>query len=330
MSSRRTLILIAAVVVGALSAFLVYNYVNSADSRARSNARQVQVLKIAKDIPKGLSGREAQNQGMIVKADIAAEFKPVTAIVDPSIIQDKVAVANYTTGQILVDGMFADPIENQITFAGRVPNDCAVAGTLGSTSGKAVPCVGVTISVDQTRGVAGVIVPGDSVNILIQPETGYCTKPDDAGKITINASKGAIISKPDPAQVTEGQALNAGTVVCNPARLLYQAAKVLFVDKTAVPQPGEITSSGTNSATPTGAAQTTVNSGLITLEVPAAAAALIASVAPEQLYLTLLPQNYAPEVIPRLDPFPVNGVLPGEDPNQLTPRACKLRTRSSQ
>src|SRR5437764_6087190 len=99
-SSRRTVILIAAVVVGALSAFLVYNYVNSADDRARGNARQVQVLKVAKDIPKGLSGREAQQQGMIVSANIPAEFKPVTAIVDPSIIQDQVAVANYATGQI--------------------------------------------------------------------------------------------------------------------------------------------------------------------------------------------------------------------------------------
>jgi hypothetical protein len=313
------LILIAAVVVGALSAFLVYNYVNSADSRARSNARQVQVLKVAKDIPKGKTGREMQDAGAIVTAEIPAEFKPVTAITDPSIIQDKVAVANYTTGQILVDGMFADPIENQITFAGRVPNDCAPAGTSGSTSGKAVQCVGITISVDQTKGVAGVIVPGDTVNILIQPETGYCKQPDSNGKITIEAQKGSVITKPDTGQVTQAQALDAGTVVCNPARLLFQAAKVLFVDRTAVPQPGEITANGTNSATPTGAAQTTVNTGLITLEVPAAAAALIASVAPEELYLTLLPTNYAPEVVPRLEPFPTNNLLPGEDPAQLTP-----------
>jgi hypothetical protein len=311
------LILIAAVVVGALSAFLVYNYVNSADDRARGNARQVQVLKIAKDIPKGLSGREAQQQGMIVPANIAAEFKPVTAIVDASIIQDKVAVANYTTGQILVDGMFADPIENQITFAGRVPNDCAPANSVGSTSGKPVACVGITISVDQTKGVAGVIVPGDFVNILVQPDTGYCKKPDEKGVITVETTKGGIISRPDAAQVIQGQAVDGGTSICNPARFLYQAAKVLFVDKTAVPQPGEITASGSNVATPSGAAQTSVNTGLITLEVPASASALIASVAPDQIYLTLLPQNYVPEVIPRLDPFPT--VLPGEDATQLTP-----------
>ena len=64
MSSRRTLILIAAVVVGAISAFLVFNYVNSADDRAQGNARKVDVLKIAKDIPKGLTGRVGVGTGV--------------------------------------------------------------------------------------------------------------------------------------------------------------------------------------------------------------------------------------------------------------------------
>jgi hypothetical protein len=315
-SSRRTLILIAAVVVGALSAFLVFNYVNSADRRARGNARTVQVLKITKDITKGTFGSEANSGGAIVKADIPAEFKPVTAITDPSIIQDKVAVANYTTGQILVDGMFADPIDNQISFGNRVPNDCAPPNTNGSSNGKAVPCVGITISVDQTKGVAGVIQPGDFVNILVMPETGYCKKPDDKGVITIEGPKGAIISKPDPGQVAAGQAIDGGTILCNPARFLYQAAKVLFVDKNAIPQPGEVNANG-STATANGGTATSVNTGLITLEVPPQAAAMIASVAPEELYLTLLPQNYVPEAIPRLDPL--NGVLPGEDPTRLTP-----------
>jgi len=300
-SSRRTLILIAAVVVGALSAFLVFNYVNSADDRARGNARQVQVLKIAKDIPKGLTGREAQQQGMIVSASIAAEFKPVTAIVDPSIIQDKVAVANYTTGQILVDGMFADPIDNQITFAGRVPNDCAAAGLNGSTTGQPVPCVAVTISVDSTQGVAGVIVPGDYVNVLVRPETPFCTAP--------SPSKGGVITN----GATTAASAPDGAVLCNPARYLYQKARVLFVDKTAVPQPGELNAT-TNQTQSTGS---TGNTGLITLEVPPVAAQWIASVDAELLYLTLLPPDYVAEAIPPLDPFP--SVLPGEDTTQLTP-----------
>ncbi|HEX4818633.1 MAG TPA: RcpC/CpaB family pilus assembly protein [Acidimicrobiales bacterium] len=286
MSSRRTLILIAAVVIGAISAYLVFNYVNSADDRAQGNARKVDVLKVAKDIPKGLTGREAQAQGMLVPAQITAEFKPATAIIDSSIIQDKVAVANYATGQILVDGMFADPIESLTTFAGRVPNDCAPVGFQGSTTNKPVPCVGVTISVDQVHGVAGVIVPGDYVNVMVKPEnTADCT--------------------------------NSAQVVCSPLRVLYQAARVLFVDKSAVPQPGEVTGNGTSTANPTGTAQAAANTGLITLEVPQKAAQLIGSVASSGIYLSLLPAQYTPEAMPKLDTFP--DVLPGEDPNQLTP-----------
>jgi len=269
------MIVIAAVVVGAISAFLVFNYVNSADSRARAGAREVDILKVQTEIQKGLSGREAIQQNKLVHAKIPAEFKPQTAITDESIIADKVAVANYTTGQILVDGMFADAIDNQITFAGRIPSDC---GSIDPATNKPAQCVAVTISVDQVRGVAGVIVPGDLVNVMVVPGG--------------NSSSGA------------------------PARVLYQAAKVLMVDKTAVPQPGEVTQNGSNTATPTGQAQTSVNTGLITLEVPPQAAQLIASISQQDLYLTLLPPNYTPQPLPQQA---VPSVLPGEDPSQLTP-----------
>ena len=301
MSSRRTLILIAAVVVGAISAFLVFNYVNSADDRARANAREVDILKVQSDVQKGLSGREAVQQNKIVHAKIPAEFKPQTAITDESIIADKVAVANYTTGQILVDGMFADAIDNQITFAGRVPDDC---GATDPATGKPEQCVAVTISVDQVRGVAGVIVPGDLVNILVLPDTPFC------GGATGDAND--VVTFASGQQPTPG-----GAGICNPARVLYQAAKVLFVDKTAVPQPGEVNSTGTNTATPNGQAQTSVNTGLITLQVPAQASQLIAAIAPNKLYLTLLPPNYTPEPLPQPEPYVA--ALPGEDPTQLTP-----------
>jgi len=313
-SSRRTLILIAAVVVGAISAFLVFNYVNSADDRARANSRQVDILKVQKDIPKGLSGREAVQQGAIVHAKIPAEFKPQTAITDESIIADKVAVANFKTGQILTDGMFADPIDNQITFAGRVSDQC---GAIDPATNKPAQCVAITISVDEVHGVAGVIVPGDLVNVMVLPDTAFCKTPDDSGKVTIDSGAGGVVTKPDPGQVPVPGVADGGTSLCTPARVLYQAVKVLFVGKTAIPQPGEVTSTGTNTATPNGQAQSNVNTGLITLEVPAKAAQVIASVAPDKIYLTLLPSTYTPEPLPRLDPFAAT--LPGEDPNQLTP-----------
>ena len=59
--------------------------------------------------------------------------------------------------------MFADQIDNQITFAGRVLGLRCV----DPATNKAEQCVAITISVDQVHGVAGVIVPGDFVNILV-------------------------------------------------------------------------------------------------------------------------------------------------------------------
>jgi Flp pilus assembly protein CpaB len=298
-SSRRTLILIAAVVVGAISAFLVFNYVNSADDRARGNARQVDVWVINGDVQQGLSGREAQQQGLLVQKKISADLKPETAINDPSIILDKVAVSNFVKNQVLVDGMFADPVTNEITFAGRLDDQCSTAAN--AATGKPEACTAITISVDPTHGVAGVIVPGDYVNILVIPETMYCPP-----STQIPAVKDGIVSV-----IGGDQPSPDGTAVCNPARYLYQKAKVLFVDKTAVPQPGTA-ADGSTSSTGSGG-----NSGLLTLELPPTAAQLVASVAPEEIYLTLVPQDYTPTPLPKLPAYPAQ--LPGEDPSQLTP-----------
>jgi hypothetical protein len=297
------MILIAAVVVGAISAFLVFSYVNGADDRAKGNARQVSVIKVVRDIPKGLTGREAQQQGYIDQAaQISAEFKPVTAITDPSVILDKVAVAPLAKNQILVDGMFANQIESSTSFNSRVEESCGPA-----TGATTVPCVAITISIDPVHSVAGTIVPGDFVNILVLPDAPLC------GGGT--GGKGAILSSLDPANQPPSGNDNKVTI-CSPARYLYQAAKVLLVDKTAVPQPGEV-STNANGTTGGQAAGTSTNAGLITLELPPQAAQLVASLDPATFYLTLLPQKYTPTALPQLDPFPA--VLPGEDATQLTP-----------
>jgi Flp pilus assembly protein CpaB len=297
------------VVVGALSAFLVFNYVNSADDRAQGNAKRVDVFVVKKDIPRGLSGAEAEQQGYIKSAQITSEFKPATAINDISIIQSKVAIAPLATGQVLVDGMFADPIESQITFSGRVPDSCVV-----DAAGNTHPCVAITMSFDQTHGVAGVIVPGDFVNILISPNA----SPECAAEVAAAAAAGAtavptgsgtaLNTRAYPEVGTSAGQQDRGVTFCDPARYLYQAVQVLFVDKTAVPLPGEQTAAG---------AAATTSGGLITFAVPPEAAQMLASVDSSKLTLTLLPTNYKPVALGPLSAFPP--LLPGEDSTQLTP-----------
>ncbi len=284
-SSRRTVILIAAVVVAILAGLLVYNYVNSADERAQGNARRVSVLVVKADIPRGTSGREAQTKGLIKSAEIQSEFKPPTAVNNVAIIADKVAVADLAAGQVLVDNMFADPVESQITFAGRVPDQC---GPVDAVTKKPVPCVAITKSFDNVRGVAGVIVPGDFVNILV-----LSTGENPQCKADAAAQPGVV-----------------PPVFCKPARYLFESVQVLFVDRSAVPQPGEATATSVPG-------QVAANQGLITFAVPAKAAQILASLQDDQLVLTLLPPSYQPVPLP---PFDSNvKTLPAEDPAQLTP-----------
>ena len=88
--------------------------------------------------------------------DIPQKYRPTTAVNDINTIRGKVALNDLSTGQIVVDGMFVEPRVAQVSFAQRIP------------PGQ----VAVTISVDTVHGVAGLIVPGDQVNILASAPDG--------------------------------------------------------------------------------------------------------------------------------------------------------------
>jgi pilus assembly protein CpaB len=277
------MILIAAIVIGALAAYAVVVYVGGIEDRANDNARRVPVVRVAEGgIPRGMRGQEAVDAGLLETAEIAQEFYPETAIAPDAvdIVLRKAAVSDLAEGQVLVEGMFVDPTTSQITAARRL------------TEGN----VAITISVDDVRGVAGLIVPGDLVNIMVAQD-------NDCGGETA------------PAEGEEAPAGATGqpSVLCRTARYLYQAAQVLFVDDNPVLQPGE-TQGATN---PDGTPVEAVNTGLITLQVPPQAAQFIASVPPDGFYLTLLPEQYTPAPLAPLDPLV--SLLPGEDPAALTP-----------
>jgi Flp pilus assembly protein CpaB len=277
------LILIAAIAVGALAAFAIFNYVGGIEDRANQDARRVPVIRVSQDIPRGLTGQEARDQGYLEEEEIASEFLPRTAISPDALdtINAKQSVSDFATGQVLVEGMFVDPVNAQVTAARRI------------TTGN----VAITISVDDVRGVAGLIVPGDFINMMAIPEGSVC---------------GGEATEGDGAEGTPAAPADTTIVVCNPARVVYQGVQVLFVDRSPIPLPGEAIN-----ADPAAAGTETTQTGLLTLSVPPAAAQLIASVGSDQWYLTLVPPDYTPAPLPAPDPFQPN--LPGEDGNQLTP-----------
>jgi pilus assembly protein CpaB len=259
--------------VAAVAVFLISQYVGGLKDKAYGNAKRVKVYMVKQDIPRGTYGQEAQAKAEIVQTEIAQQWYPPNAITNLKDIQGQVAVADLSTNQIVVKGMFADPSTVNASLASR----------LNPVQG--ADQVAVTIQVDQVHGVAGLLQPGDYVNVM-----------------ELSGSSGGAT----------GGALFPGN-----ARYVYQKVLVLAVGASPVSQPGD-----TQAASAGGSSNLTPrqNSGLITLMVPAEAAQRVASLEPSNIYLTLVSPDYKPVPLP---PLTNESTTPAENGSALTPYGPK-------
>lgn len=264
MSSRRTMILIAAVAIGLLAAFALVNYVSGVEDRANDGAERVPVLVLREDVPKGTLGSAVIEQAFVAEDKIARNFLPASAINDLDQIVGKVAFNDFAANQILVEGMFVDPAVSKVGF-----------GELLEGSN-----VAISISVDQVAGVAGLLVPGDEVNIFAaDKETGG-----------------------------DGEATSDTDLLDPNTRLVYHEAKILAIGADAAPQPGDAPPAEGEEA----AAEATPSNGLITLDLPVEAAQLISTLSSNSsLVLALTGPDYTAKPVPRLDPGELTE-FPGE------------------
>ena len=155
MGSRRSLLVLVAVVLAAVAAAAVFVWARGLESRAFDDAELVEVFVASAEIPKGTPGEQAA-AAAIKASKIPAKFRPSTALTDLATIKGKVALTALSPNTVLVQGQFVDPRAAQVTFSQRIP-----AGQ-----------VAITVSVDQVHGVAGLLVPGDKVNILVADTSG--------------------------------------------------------------------------------------------------------------------------------------------------------------
>ena len=61
------MILIAAIAVGCIAAFVVLNYVSGVEDQANQDAERVPVLVVRADIPQGVPGEQAVAERLIVE-----------------------------------------------------------------------------------------------------------------------------------------------------------------------------------------------------------------------------------------------------------------------
>ena len=260
------MILIAAIAVGAIAAFMIFNYVGSVEDQANEGAERVDVFVVRQDIPKGMTGEEAGQEGYIVQDKIAREFLPATAIGSLDQIAGRVALNNIASNQVVVNDMFVDPAEAQIGFSERLPESM----------------VAVTLSFDQVRAVAGLLVPGDEVDLFYTDAEGTHMAYQQAEILAIGQT-----ATPQP-----GENITAAAAAEGEAAEGEEAA--------AAPPPAND------------------GSGLITFIVPTDAAQLLVGLDPGAMYLALTGPDYQAEPLPNLVVTDIT-TYPGEDGSQLTP-----------
>ena len=154
--SRRTVALIASVVLAAVAAVALISYVRHVENK--SVVHPVQVL-VAKDtIPQGTSAEDASSKGLLVQETIPDRYVPPSAVGSVDQIKGQVAQVTIVKGETIVASRWGAP------------------GTVGT--GLPIPNgdVAMSVQVDLVPGVAGFVQPGNLISIIghldLQPTTG--------------------------------------------------------------------------------------------------------------------------------------------------------------
>lgn len=145
---RRTILLIAALVVAALGTALVFMYANRADERAQAGTEQVDVLVATAGIAAGTTGAAVAESGTVELRTLPAASVPPGALSDLTPVTELITISSIFDGQVLIEPMFG--------------TQQAASGALTLPEGK----VAVAISLGDPQRVAGFVNPGSEVAIF--------------------------------------------------------------------------------------------------------------------------------------------------------------------
>jgi Flp pilus assembly protein CpaB len=273
-SSRRTIILVAAIVVAALATYVLLNYVRGVEEKAKPNP--VTVYSISEEIKRGMPGVEVKSTH-ITKKVIPSEYRPETFINDLNELDGKVAVIDLAPGQILVQGMFVESERANTSFKDKITGDN----------------VAVALPFDTVRAVGGYIKPGDEVNLLMVDSLSDATEITTTG--TVPLPTGQIGKGTNKVTNARLEGLNYD----NDVRYFYQNVRILAIGAEVLRSPGETAkvTTGTPGTTAEGPSQ----AGVIVFLVPPSVAQRLLAAGSGNLYMTLPSETWKPvpvEMIP--------------------------------
>ena len=144
---RRTLLMIAAVVIAALGAGMIFLYVRGISDRAEADQKPVEVLAVTKQIEAGESIDDAVAAGKLDLRSFPEKDLLEGAMSDTASLDGEVALATIFPGEQIIPGKFGAPGTQQTI---TIPE-----GTMA-----------VSVSLTDPARVAGFITPGAKVAIF--------------------------------------------------------------------------------------------------------------------------------------------------------------------
>ncbi len=163
---RRTVLLIAALVVAALGTVLIFAYVKNADDRAQADAAPVEVLVATQDVAAGTTAADASNAGAFEIQEVPTSGVAEGALIAISIISDQVALAPIFPGQQILAQMFGAPGSETGL---NVPKDkIAISVQLGDPERVAASwLLDTSVAIFATITPAGAATAGESTQVLL-------------------------------------------------------------------------------------------------------------------------------------------------------------------
>lgn len=160
----RTRLALISLGVALFALLLVFSYLRKKEKDILAMTTPVKVVVASKDIPEGT----AIDDSMIETVEAPKKYVQPGAITDPAEALDRVAATPMLKGTQILDAMFRAAAEEGVSR--RVP------------AGKR----GFSIAVNEVTGVAGLISPGDQVDVLLTANTGSVQQGRAVAEGTIN------------------------------------------------------------------------------------------------------------------------------------------------
>lgn len=145
----KVLILVAALVLGAIAAVLAARYLTEARSTIDAESEPIEILVAQEDIPRGVSAEELLANDLIVLEKVPRRFVAAGAISSEAALEGRVLADPLSAGEQVTEGRFELP---------------STAGLAYSIPGE---LLALSIPVDEVQGVSGLVKPGDHVALFV-------------------------------------------------------------------------------------------------------------------------------------------------------------------